>query len=142
MPTITSPLKLSTWTSTQVTPVPQAPQNDALVSEEPVLVAVHHWPDCCTRPVMSALPSWLKSPTWTSTQVTEVDQLPHGDDEKPAPVSVPTHHRPVCSTRPTMSGKPSPLKSPTVTFTQFTSALQVAHREVVNPWPVESAVHH
>src|SRR6516165_7320803 len=36
----------------------------------PVERPVHHWPFCKTRPVMSALPSPLKSPTCTSTQVT------------------------------------------------------------------------
>ena len=67
MPTNPSaPLKRAVCTSTQVTPVLQVAHNE-LVNDVPVLAAVHHWPDCRTRPVMSARPSPLKSPTWTST---------------------------------------------------------------------------
>src|SRR5439155_4681101 len=98
------------------------------LSELPLLSPVHHRPVCSTRPVMSALPSPLKSPTLTSTQVTVVGQaVPQGEEVKAVlPLESATHHRPVCSTRPTMSSLPSPLKSPTLTSIQVTAVDQLA----------------
>src|SRR5438128_3747909 len=100
-----------------------APQREEVKAVLPLESPTHHRPVCSTRPVMSALPSPLKSPTLTSTQVTVVGQaVPQGEDVKAVlPLESPTHHRPVSSTRLVMSALPSPLKSPTLTSTQVTA---------------------
>src|SRR5438132_1112810 len=97
-----------------------------LVKELPVLSAVHHWPPCSQRPVMSALPSPLKSPTLTSTQVAPV--LHVVQTLVVAAVLPPlrlVHHCPLCNQRPVMSVLPSPLKSPALTSTQVTGVMLV-----------------
>src|SRR5438128_3193394 len=94
---------------------------------------------------MSALPSPLKSPTFTSTQVAAVLHAVHGAVTKEAPVDSPTHHIPVVGSRPIMSALPSPLKSPTITLVQWTALDQVAHTEVApfvvltHHWPVDAS---
>src|SRR6266446_6397479 len=91
---------------------------------------------------MSALPSPLKSPTFTSTQVTLGFHCPHRVVAKDEPVLKAVHQEPPSSQRPVMSALPSPLKSPTCTSTQVTAVDQRPHREVVNPAePLESATH-
>src|SRR5437870_548947 len=77
MSALPSPLKSPTLTSTQVTLVGQAVPQGVELNELPVLSPTHQWPVCSTRPTRSALPSPLKSPTLTSTQVTLVGQAPH-----------------------------------------------------------------
>src|SRR5207244_10871913 len=70
-----SPLKSPTLTSTQVTLVGQTvPQGEEVKAVLPLESATHQWLVCRTRPVMSSLPSPLKSPTLMSTQVTAVLQ--------------------------------------------------------------------
>src|SRR5207245_10168249 len=84
---------------------------------------------------MSALPSPLKSPTLTSTQVTlgpSAAQVAHKELVKELPVDWATHHWPLSAARPTMSILPSPLKSPTLTSTQVTPVLHCPHWLVVN----------
>src|SRR5947209_3151813 len=76
---------------------------------------------------MSALPSPLKSPILTSTQVAAVLHMPQRLKANEEPVLNPTHHCPVSLTRPTMSALPSPLKSATCTSTQVTLELQLPH---------------
>jgi len=49
-------------TSTQVTAVDQV-DHKLMLNVEPLEMPVHHPPVCSARPVMSALPSPLKSPT-------------------------------------------------------------------------------
>src|SRR5947207_1620406 len=58
----------SDLTSTQVAAVDQVPHR-LVVNDEPVEMPVHHEPPCSQRPVTSSLPSPLKLPTLTSTQV-------------------------------------------------------------------------
>src|ERR1700731_4920486 len=82
---------------------------------------------------MSALPSPLKSPTFTSTQVAPVLQAAHFVVLKEVPVDKPTYHWPFSKARPTMSALPLPLKSATCTSTQVAPVLQVAHLLVVKP---------
>src|SRR5437660_4178863 len=144
MSALPSPLKSPTLTSTQVTVVGQAvPQGEEVKAVLPLETATHHRPVCSTRPVMSAKPSPLKSPTLTSTQVTAVDHWSQGVKMNEAPVLSPTHHRPVCSTRPAMSALWSPSKSPTLTSTQVTLVGQVAQGEDVKAvLPLETATHH
>src|SRR5438105_859918 len=92
---------------------------------------------------MSALPSPLKSPTFTSTQVAPVLQVAHRLVLKPPePFDSETHHWPVSLARPTMSLKPSPLKSPVCTSTQVTPVLHVNGWELVKPEPLEVPSHH
>src|SRR5712692_4659211 len=91
---------------------------------------------------MSALPSPLKSPTCTSTQVTFGLQVAHKLVVKLEPVESPTHHWPVLRSRPAMSALPSPLKSPTCTSTQVTFGLQVAHTLLSKPVPIDFRTHH
>src|SRR5207245_5027674 len=113
MSALPSPLKSPTLTSTQVTVVGQAvPQGEEVKAVLPLDSPTHHRPVCSTRPTMSSLPSPLKSPTLTSTQVTAVDHWSQGVKLKELPVLCPVHHRPVCSTRPLMSALPWPSKSP------------------------------
>ena len=57
-----------------------------VLNAEPVLNPVHQAPFESTRPVMSDLPSPLKSPTFTSTQLTRVDQVSHSLLAKDEPV--------------------------------------------------------
>src|SRR6266852_1565201 len=94
---------------------------------EPVDKPVHQVPSLRTRPVRSALPSPLKSPTCTSTQVTRGDQVSHSLLVNEEPVDWATHHWPVCRTRPAMSILPSPLKSPTRTSAHVTAVDQLVH---------------
>src|SRR6266849_8611497 len=70
---------------------------------------------------MSSLPSPVKSPAWTSTQVTLGLHEVHSENENALPVLMPTHHWPDCTTRAAMSVLPSPLKSPVTTSTQVTA---------------------
>src|SRR6184192_1267583 len=64
MSALPSPLKSPTCTSTQVAPVLQVAHGAGDVTKlVPFDRAVHHWPPCSQRPVMSVLPSPLKSPT-------------------------------------------------------------------------------
>src|SRR5947208_17132731 len=97
-----------------------------VVKVVPFVRVVHHLPVSSARPTMSALPSPLKSPTFTSTQVTPVLQVSHLLVVKPPePLDNETHQSPVSLARPAMSVKPSPLKSPVCTSTQVTPVLQV-----------------
>src|SRR6266571_3071257 len=91
---------------------------------------------------MSALPSPLKSPTLTSTQVTAGLHCPHWHVVNIEPLDTPVHQEPPSSQRPVMSALPSPLKSPTCTSTQVAPVLQEAHRLLVNELPVDWATHH
>src|SRR5260370_36818290 len=63
-------------TSTQVTPVLHT-AHWVVVNMLPLEMPVHQVPPSLYRPVMSALPSPLKSPTCTSTQVAPVLQVSH-----------------------------------------------------------------
>src|SRR5690349_17771513 len=56
-------------TSTQVAPVDQVSHLVVVKAFEPLDTPTYHWPFSKARPTMSALPSPLKSPTLTSTQV-------------------------------------------------------------------------
>src|SRR5205823_341056 len=114
-----------------------------VLNVEPLDRPVHHWPDCSARPVISDLPSPLKSPTWMSTQVTPVLQVSQRELVKPEPLNRATHHWPVSKARPMMSLLPSPLKSPTCTSTHVTPVLQVVHGagDVMKLEPFERAVH-
>src|SRR5437660_6634713 len=123
MSALPSPLKSPTCTSTQVAPVLQVVQREVLKAVLPLDRPVHHDPPCNQRPVMSALPSPLKSPTLTSTQVTSTQEAPvlqvsQRELVKPEPLDRATHHWPPSAYWPTMSALPSPLKSPTCTSTQ------------------------
>src|SRR5258707_4635242 len=77
---------------------------------------------------MSALPSPLKSPTCTSTQVTFGFQVVHREVVNDEPSETPTHHWPVCWRKPAISVFPSPLKSPVTTFVQGALGFQEPHR--------------
>src|SRR5207245_5740812 len=110
------------------------------VNQEALLRLVHHQPVCCTRPVRSALPSPLKSPTRTSTQVTAVGHWTHLVKLNGAPLL--TRHQPVCSTRPVTSALPSPSKSPTLTSTQVTVVGHWPHLEKLNELPLLMLIHH
>src|SRR5437870_5738760 len=138
-----SSLKSPTCTSTQVAPVLQVVQREVLKAVLPLDRPVHHDPPCKYRPVMSALPSPLKSPTLTSTPVAPVLQVVQSLLFKPPlPVDIPVHHGPPCKYRPVMSALPSPLKSPTLTSTQVAAVLHVAHRLLVKVLPVDCPIHH
>src|SRR5437773_1232313 len=104
---------------------------------------------------MSALPSPLKSPTCTSTQVAPVLQVVQRQVltavlhvshrlvlKPPEPFDRETHHWPVSLARPTMSLKPSPLKSPVCTSTQVTPVLHVNGWVLVKPELLEVPSHH
>src|SRR6516165_4116780 len=90
---------------------------------------------------MSALPSRLKSPTWTSTQVGAGFQVAHRLFVKEEPEEIAAHHWPFWSTRPMMSSLPSPLKSPTFTSTQVTAGDQLLQKVVVKDEPDEIPAH-
>src|SRR5256886_2116250 len=118
MSALPSPLKSPTLTSTQVTLGPSAAQvaHKELVEQLPVDWPTHHWPSSAARPTMSILPSPLKSPTLTSSQVTRVLQVSQRRFlNPPEPLDWATHHWPLSKYRPAMSVKPSPLKSPDCT---------------------------
>src|SRR5437870_1408532 len=121
MSVLPSPSKSPTLTSTQFTAVLKAPQGEEVNAVLPLESATHHRPVCSTRPRMSASPSPVKSPTFTSTEVTAGGHGPQTVKVNELPVLSPVHHRPVCSTRPTMSVRPSSLKSPVCTPTQVTA---------------------
>src|SRR5262245_56944824 len=96
-----------------------------------------------TRPTMSSLPSPLKLPTSTSTQLTLGFQPSHRLVVKPTtPSDRDTHHWPVCKSRPMRSLWPSPLKSPVCTSSQVTAGLQAVPRDVLKAAPVEWPIHH
>src|ERR1700687_2048365 len=101
------------WTSTQVTFGFQFAHR-LVLSVDPVESPIHHWPFCCTRPVMSDNPSPLKSPTCTSNHETAGLQVAHRLLVNEEPVDCAIHHWPACDQRPMMSAFPSPLKSPTL----------------------------
>src|SRR5438445_10968531 len=109
MSSLPSPSKSPTLTSTQFTAVLKAPQGEEVKAVLPLETATHHRPVCCTRPAMSSLPSPVKSPTFTSTQLTAVGQLPHTLLLKDEPVDKAPSHCPVAGLRPAMSVLPSPL---------------------------------
>src|SRR6266851_9588157 len=79
-------------TSTQFTVEAQVVHKEVLKAVLPLERPVHIWPDSCTRPVMSSLPSPLKSPTCTSTQVTVGDQVAHKLVVNPESVDILAHH--------------------------------------------------
>src|SRR2546427_775980 len=133
MSALPSPLRPATSTSSQVAPVLQVVEREVLKDVLPLDRPVHHDPPCKYRPVMSALPSPLKSPTLTSTQVAAVLHVAHRLLVKVLPVDCPIHHCPLSRARPTMSIFPSPLKSPTLTSTQVTAVLHVSHKLLVKP---------
>src|SRR5258707_700882 len=92
---------------------------------------------------MSALPSPLKSPTFTSTQVAPVLQVSHTDMVKALPLDKPTHQLPVFASRAAMSARPSPLKSPVSTSTQVIVGSQVPNKLLVKALePLERLTHH
>src|SRR5262249_9129226 len=131
-----SPLKSATFTSTQVTFGFQISQRVLVKAVEPLEMPTHQSPVWATRPAMSALPSPLKSPTFTSTQVTFGFQWVHRLLVKDVPVDRPTHQSPDCKTRPAISILPSPLRSPTMTLTQVTWGFQLAHNSLIKEKPV------
>src|SRR5262249_37272623 len=85
---------------------------------------------------ISAMPLPVKSPTWTSTQVTSVLQVPQRVVLKEEPVETPTHQLPVLWSRAATSLSPSPLKSPVSTSTQVVDEDQVAHNDELKDDPV------
>src|SRR2546430_1130625 len=93
---------------------------------EPVETAVHHCPASIPRPAISDLPSPVKSPTLTSTQVIVAFQVVQKVVLNDEPVERPVHHCPASFHLPAMSVLPSPSKSPTFTSTQVTLAFQVS----------------
>src|SRR5438093_11884906 len=95
MSALPSPLKSPTCTSTQVAPVLQVVQREVLKAVLPLDRPVHHDPPCKYRPVMSALPSPLKSPTLTSTQVAAVLHVAPSLLVKLQPVAGAIHHCPL-----------------------------------------------
>src|SRR5207245_2307288 len=112
-------------------------------SAAPVETPVNHWPLSSTRPITSALPSPVRSPSCTSTQVTSGDHVAQRLVRKDVPVDRPAHHWPVSCTRPMRSALPSPFRSPTLTSTHVTSGDQTSHREVVKwPAPSDRATYH
>src|SRR5438093_1159627 len=93
--------------------------------------------------MMSELPSPLKSPILTSTQVTAVLQAVIREVVTLVPVLSDSHHWPLSRARPAMSVLPSPLKSPTTTSTQVTAVLQDVPNALEKALlPFESASHH
>src|SRR5690348_14410015 len=91
---------------------------------------------------MSALPSPLKSPTFTSTHVAPVLQLAHLLVVKEDPLDTAVHQVPLPRSRAVMSALPSSLKSPTFTSTHVPPVLQVAHLLVVKPpEPLDNDTH-
>src|SRR5438132_12756329 len=90
---------------------------------------------------MSALPSPLKSPTLTSTQVTPVLQVSHLEAAKPEPLDKATHQSPPSAYRPTMSALPSPLESPTCTSGQVTPGRRASRAARVKPPPLAHPTH-
>src|SRR5207253_8878872 len=91
---------------------------------------------------MSALPSPLKSPTLTSTQVAMVLHVSQRELVKPEPLDRATHHWPPSAYRPMISALPLPSKSPTCTPTQEAKVLQVVHLLVVKPpEPLDNEIH-
>src|SRR5437899_12791580 len=93
--------------------------------------------------MMSALPSPLKSPTCTSTQVAAVLQNVHSEVVKELPSDKPTHQAPVFASRAAMSVSPSPLKSPVSTSTQVTVGSHVENKRFVNALdPLDALTHY
>src|SRR5207247_2378218 len=129
--------KLPLRTSSQSTAVLQAVQRVVEKAVLPLERAVNHWPVPLARPVMSDLPSPLKSPTWTWAQVTPVLQVVQRVVLNAEPALRPVHQAPFESTRPVMSDLPSPLKSPTFTSTQLTRVDQVSHSLLTKDEPVD-----
>src|SRR5712692_7865097 len=128
--------------STQVTLGFQVAQR-VVVKDEPFEMPTYHCPVCRYRPMMSVMPSPLKSPTLTSTQVTLGFQAAHMVVLKLEPLDMPVHQWPPCKNRPVMSVFLSPVKSPTLTSTQVTLGFHMAHKVVVNPVdPLEIPTYH
>src|SRR6266446_7017087 len=113
------------------------------MNDEPLDRLTHHDTVWSTRPTRSSLPSPLKSPRYTATQVTFGSQAPHALVLKAVPVDTPTNHCPVCSTRPMMSALPSPVTSPTFTSAQVTAGFQASQTDVVKVLlPLDRATYH
>src|SRR6266851_2728562 len=92
---------------------------------------------------MSAFPSPVKSPTFTSPHVAAGFQVVHRlVVNPPEPLDSDTHHWPVCKYRPAISVCPSPLKSPVTTSTQVAFGFQVVARELLNAEPFDVPSHH
>src|SRR6266851_3782999 len=92
---------------------------------------------------MSALPSPLKSPTLTPSQLTAGLHVVQSCEVNFTPLEIATYHWPRERARPAMSVLPSPLKSPTLTSTQVTPVPQVVHSVVLkSPAPVLMPTHH
>src|SRR5690348_6678824 len=89
---------------------------DWFVNAEPLLCATHHCPPA-VRAARSDLPSLLKSPTTTSCQPAEFNQVVHAELTNDEPLLWATYHCPQ-AVRPARSDLPSPLKSPTTTSCQ------------------------
>src|SRR5713226_3227361 len=104
---------------------------------EPVDKATHHSPVSATLPIMSVLPSPLKSADHTSTQVTSGFQVVQSWLVTLEPLECATHHWPVSFTLPARSRCPSPLKYPSTTSTQVTLGFQVVHNWLVKLLPVD-----
>src|SRR6266436_6376349 len=112
--------KLPQRTSVQLTAVDHVVQRLVAELELPPERLVHHWPAPRKRPARSDLPSPLKSPTCTSTQVTFGFHRAQRLLLKLEAVDCASHQVPSCLTRPIRSVLPSPLKSPVCTSTQVT----------------------
>src|SRR5262249_49178919 len=94
IPTEPIEAKSAVRTPVQVTQVDQV-AHLVVVKAEPLDMPVHQSPLWSARPVMSDLPSPLKSPTWTSTQVAPVLQVSHRVVLKAVlPLDRPTYHWP------------------------------------------------
>src|SRR5690349_11991817 len=92
---------------------------------------------------MSGLPSPLKSPTLTSSQLTDVLHVSQSWSVKLPPLESATYQSPTSSARPMMSARPSPLKSATLTSTHVTPVPQTVHSEVTKlPKPVFKPTYH
>src|SRR5260370_42497144 len=100
MSDLPSPLKSPTWTSTQVTLGFQVAQRLVVKVFDPLESPTYHCPVCRYRPMISACPSPLKSPVWTSTQGTfgfQGVQRLFGEAE---PGEAPIHPFPAAPNRP------------------------------------------
>src|SRR5215831_10266398 len=79
---------------------------------------------------MSGLPSPLKSPALTPSQVTDGFHVAHSWLVNVPPLDRATYHWPRESARPAMSMRPSPLKSAAMTSTHVTPLLHVVQSAV------------
>src|SRR5262249_18400778 len=71
---MSSHAKSPAWISTQATAVDHTPHR-LVVNPDAFDRPTYHWPFCKARAIMSDLPSPLKSPTCTSTQLAPVLQV-------------------------------------------------------------------